>query len=112
MSPDTLIAAAGLLGLALIIAVAILATARLRMAQLETLRQLLAQGTDIDTATRLIDPGHRTRQLRRGLLLVAVGLAWSLVTWLIGGRAWIAGVAPILLGTVFLVLHGIERRTR
>ena len=112
MSPDTLIAAAGLLGLGLIIATAIHAAARLRIAQLDALRQLLAQGTDIDTATRLGDPGHRTRQLRRGRLLLAIGVAGSVTTWLIGGRAWIAGVAPILLGSVFLVLHGIEHRTR
>lgn len=112
MNPDTLITAAGLIGLALIIAAAIHAAARLRIAQLDTLRRLLAQGADIDAATRMIDPGHRTRQLRRGLLLLAIGLAWSLATWLIGGRAWIAGVAPILLGSVFLVLHGVERRSR
>lgn len=112
MNQDTLIATAGLIGLALVIATAIHAAARLRIAQLDALRQMLAQGIDSDAATRMIDPGHRTRQLRRGLLLVAIGLAWTLVTWLIGGRAWTAGVAPILLGTVFLVLHGVERHTR
>lgn len=112
MNQDTLIIAAGLIGLALIIAVAIHSAARLRMAQLDALRQLLAQGTDLDTATRLVDPGRSTRYLRRGLLLVAIGVAWSVITWMIGGRAWIAGVAPILLGIVFVVLHASQPRDR
>jgi hypothetical protein len=80
MSPDTLMTAAALLGLALIIATAIHAQTRLRVAQLDTLRRLLASGVDIATAERLIDPGRRTRLLRRGLLLLALGIGWGGIT--------------------------------
>ena len=53
-------------------------------------------------------PGRRTRSadLRRGLLLIAVGLAWSIVTFFVGGKAWMAGIVPVMLGRDVRAVQG------
>jgi hypothetical protein len=112
MTQDSIVAATALLGLALILATSIHALARLRIARLTALQTLIAQGTAPEAALDLIDPGRDTRLLRRGLLLLALAIAWSATTAMIGGKAWIAGIAPALLGLACLVLHVAERRRR
>jgi hypothetical protein len=54
----------------------------------------------------LLPRGNRDR--RRGVLLIAIGVAWSGITFCIGGSAWIMGFAPISLGLASLVLWKLD----
>jgi len=106
---DPIVVAAGIAGLALVLAATIHAGARLRIEQQRTLQKLLERGDDVDAAARLAGIADRGRRdLRRGVALVAIGLAWSAATFLVGGGAWRLGVAPVVLGLVFLVLWKLD----
>lgn len=106
---DPIVVAAGIAGLTLVLAATIHAGARLRIEQQRTLQKLLERGEDLEAAMRLAGIADRGRRdLRRGAALVAIGIAWSAATVLIGGVAWRLGVAPVLLGLVFLVLGKLD----
>ena len=108
---DPIVVAAGIAGLALVLATTILAGTRLRIEQQRTLQRLLERGDDVEAAARLVGIQDRGRlDMRRGASLVAIGLAWSAATFLLGGTAWRLGVAPVLLGLVFLVLWKLDER--
>lgn len=106
---DQAITVAGILGVSLILSTVVYVTGRLRIEQQRTLQKLLDSGGRIvdlpDTAgfTRRPD-----RDLRRGLLLIAIGVLWALVTFFIGGRAWILGVAPTALGLICLLFWKLD----
>jgi hypothetical protein len=100
---------AGVLGLAAILCVAIYAFARLRIEQERSLQRLIDRGLSGDELMRAAGVVDRpAKDLRRGLLLVGVGVSWSIVTFLFGGKAWMLGIMPITLGLVFVVLRVLD----
>lgn len=106
---QTLIVIAGILGLSLILAVTIHMLARLRIEQHRTLQKLIEQGAsgqELFRAAGLTPRGDRYR--RRGILLIALGLAWSMVTYFIGGPAWMMGLFPVLLGAACLLIWKLD----
>lgn len=110
---EPMIVAAGILGGSLILAVAIYVVGRLRIEQQRTLQALMERGVAGDELLRasgIADP--RSRDLRRGLLLIGIGVAWSTVTFFIGGRAWIMGAFPITLGIVYVLFRMFDGRSR
>lgn len=109
----TSIEIAAIFGLSLILAVAIYAFARLRVEQERTLQRLIDRGLSGDELLQtagLVDRG--TRDLRRGLLLIGVGFSWSLVTFFLGGSAWMFGIVPLTLGAVYVLLRILDGRRR
>lgn len=108
---DTVIAAAGILGVSLILAVAVHVSGRLRIEQQRTLQKLLDRGGNIESLVGVEGFARRAdRDLRRGVLLLMIGLVWSLVTYFIGGRAFILGAAPVVLGLVYLMFWKLDAR--
>lgn len=108
---DPIVLAAGILGIALILAVAVHAVARQRIEQQRTLQKLIERGLDVDAIASLAGIMNRgQRDLRRGTLLVAIGLAWSATTFFVGGKAWILGIVPIVLGGAILLLRTLDER--
>ena len=90
------ITAAGLLGLALILAVSIYVYARLRIERERTVQKLIHRGLTGDELIRAAGFGPpRRADLRRGLLLMGVGVGWAAVTFFMAvrrgrraGRRW------------------------
>lgn len=109
---DPIIIAAGILGLALILAVTVYAVARVRIEQQRTLQKLIERGSDISTFANVAGiPDRRQRDLWRGGLLIMIGVSWSLVTFFVGGKAWMLGIVPVLLGAVVLLLRKLDERS-
>ena len=110
---DTPVIVAGLLGLALILSVAIYSFGRLRIEQERSLQKLIDRGLSGEELLRSTGiPDRKRRDLRRGVLLIAVGLAWSGFTFFVGGNAWTFGIVPIFLGGVFVLLSILDGRSR
>lgn len=108
---DPIVLAAGILGAAVVLAVAVYASARVRIEQQRTLQALIVRGGDLPPHWGMhATPEQRDRRL--GLLLVGVGLAWSLGTLFVGGKAWMLGAIPVTLGAVFLLLWALDARAR
>jgi hypothetical protein len=110
---ETLLMAAGLLGLALICAATVLALGRVRSEQQRTLQKLIERGLAGDELLRaagILPLRHRDR--RRGLWLIALGLVWAGCTYFIGGPAWRLGLAPVLLGLASLAMWKLDDRGR
>lgn len=108
-----LVICAGILGLSLILSVAIFVFGRLRIEQQRTLQRLVDRGVSGDELVRSAGLAERGgRDLRRGLLLIGVGLSWSTVTFFIGGRAWILGVFPVTIGLVYVLFRVLDGRPR
>lgn len=108
---DSIIVAAGILGIALILAVAVHAIARLRVEQQRTLQKLIERGLDADAIVAAAAiPSRNQRELRRGAWLIAIGLAWSAATFFVGGKAWMLGIVPVMLGGVVLLLRKLDAR--
>ena len=111
MQPSAMIA--GILGISVILSVSIYVFARLRIEQERTVQKLIdrgIQGEELLRSAGLTDRG--SRDLRRGLLLIALGLSWSLVTFFAGGSAWIAGLFPIFIGLVYVLFRVLDGRPR
>ncbi len=107
------IASAGLLGLALILSVSVYGYARLRIERERTIQKLVDRGLTGDEFIRAAGLGTaRQVDLRRGLLLMGVGIAWAGVTFLIGGPAWKMGAAPLAIGIVYVLLWTLDGRPR
>jgi hypothetical protein len=107
------IVSSALLGLALVLSVGVYAYSRLRIERERTVQKLIDRGLTGEELVRAagLGPSHRS-DLRRGLLLLGVGLAWSGVTVLIGGPAWKLGGAPAVIGLVYVVLWTLNGRPR
>jgi hypothetical protein len=107
------IVASGLLGLAFVLSVSVYAYLRLRVERERTLQKLVERGLTGDDLIRAagLDRSRRS-DLRRGLLLIGVALAWSSVTFLVGGPAWKMGGAPLAIGLVYLLLWTLDGRPR
>jgi hypothetical protein len=105
--------AAGILGISLILAVSVYVFARLRIEQERTLQKLIDRGISGDELLRSAGLAERgSRDLRRGLLLIGIGLAWSTVTFFIGGKAWIVGIFPVVIGAVYVLFRVLDGRSR
>lgn len=110
---EPLVVAAGILGVALVSAVAIVVYGRMRLERERTLQRLVDRGLSPDDLARVVGPEARRRlDLTRGVLLVAVAMAWSGVTVAMGGRAWVLGIAPAALGLGYLLVWGLDGRRR
>ena len=84
---EPLTAIGGILGLAAVLAAAIFVYGRVRVERERTLQRLVDRGMTIDELARLLGPDAQRRlDLRRGVLLLAVAIAWSAVTFAIGGN--------------------------
>jgi hypothetical protein len=100
---------AGVLGLSAILCVAVYAFGRLRIEQERTLQKLVDRGLSGEELMRAAGVVDRpTKDLRRGLLLVGVGVSWSLFTFFVGGKAWMMGIVPITLGMAFVALRVLD----
>jgi hypothetical protein len=114
MQPAVLVA--GILGLSLILAVTIYAVARLRIEQYRTMQKFLDRGIANEDLARSAGLGDRTsRDLRRGLLLIAIGFAWSTVTFVLEGSqgpAWVFGLFPVSIGSVYVLFRTLDGRQR
>lgn len=110
---QTLIACAGILGMSLVLSVAIYAFGRLRIEQQTTLQKLIDRGVPDEQLLRSAGLAERGgRDLRRGLLLIGIGLSWSTVTYFVGGSAWIFGVFPVTIGAVYVLFRALDGRSR
>jgi hypothetical protein len=110
---QTSVAFAGILGIALILSVSIYVFGRLRIEQQNTLQKMIDRGVSGDELLRaagFVDLG--SRDLRRGLLLIGVGVSWSTVTFFAGGGAWMFGIVPLTMGAVFVLLRVLDGRPR
>lgn len=107
------IVASGMLGLAFVLSVGVYAYLRLRVERERTLQKLVERGLTGDDLIRTagLDRSRRS-DLRRGLLLIGVALAWSSVTFLVGGPAWKMGGAPLAIGLVYVLLWTLDGRPR
>lgn len=98
-------------GVSLILAVGLYAFSRIRIEQERTLQKLIERGAPGDALLVVAGiRGRGARDLRRGLLLVGVGVAWSVVTYTIGGSAWVFGVVPISIGVVLVLFRMLNGR--
>lgn len=110
---DTAIGVAAILGLSFILGVAVLMFARLRIEQQRTMQKLIDRGTSGDELARIVGvTGGAQRDRRRGGLLLAIGFGWSVVTFFIGGKAWLMGLVPIALGIAYLLLSRFNESRR
>ncbi|MCX7513890.1 DUF6249 domain-containing protein [Frateuria hangzhouensis] len=110
---NTVIAIAGIFGLSLVLASIVLAFARLKIEQQRTLQRLIDRGVGSEQWPALAGLPHpASRDLRRGLLLLAVGLSWSAVTFFVGGKAWVLGFLPAALGLACLLLWKLDEHGR
>ena len=107
------IPSSALLGLALLLSVVVYAYSRLRIERERTLQKLIDRGLTGDELVRNAGLGQPHRSdLRRGVLLIGLGVAWAGVTYFIGGPAWRMGGAPAAIGLVYLVLWALNGRPR
>jgi len=110
---QTYIAIAGILGASLILSVVIHMVGRLRIEQQKTLQKLIDRGISGEELYQSAGfTGRGDRDLRRGILLIAIGLAWSAVTYFVGGPAWILGLVPVAIGLVHLLFRKLDDRQR
>lgn len=110
---EPLAATGGILGLAVVLAVAIGAYGRVRLERERTLQRLVDRGLTVDELARILGPDVQRRlDLRRGVLLLAVAAAWSAVTFAIGGRAWTLGAVPAAIGLAYVTVWGVHGRQR
>lgn len=107
------IVSSALVGLALVLSVGVYAYSRVRIERERTMQKLIDQGLTGDELVRAagLGPPHRS-DLRRGLLLIGVGVAWAGVTFFIGGPAWKMGGAPAVIGIVYVLLWTLNGRPR
>jgi hypothetical protein len=107
------IVSSALLGLALLLSVLVYAYSRVRIERERTLQKVIDRGGTGDDLVRAAGLGQPHRSdLRRGLLLIGVGIAWSGVTYFIGGTAWRMGGAPAVIGLVYVLLWAVNGRPR
>jgi hypothetical protein len=110
---DQSIAVAGVIGLALTLSVTIYMFGRLRIEQERSYQKLIDRGLAGEELLRSAGIADRGRRdLRRGILLIAVGVAWSGFTVGIGGDAWTWGIVPITFGVVLVLLGILDGRFR
>lgn len=92
-----------------IVAIALYSNVRKDRQKHETLRLVIEKGGEIPTALLVSAPNPRA-DLRRGLLLLSVGLALGilLIATKSGHGAWTAALIPTFLGAAYLVMYRFE----
>lgn len=106
---ETAITAAGILGVSMILSVLVYVNGRLRIEQQRTLQKILERGGNAEQLAGMVGFARRAdRDRRRGIILVAIGVLWSLVTFFIGGSAWILGIVPVALGLLYLLFWKLD----
>lgn len=106
---EAIITAAGILGVSMILSVLVYVNGRLRIEQQRTLQKMLDRGDKVERLARMDGVGPRAdRDRRRGIVLVTIGVLWSLVTFFVGGSAWILGIVPVALGLVYLLFWKLD----
>ncbi len=109
----TLVIVAGIIGLSLILSVTIYIHGRLRIEHQRSLQKLIDSGAGTEALHNALGIAPASgRDLRRGILLLAIGLAWSGVTYFIGGPAWMLGAVPVILGLACLLLWKLDGKNR
>jgi Domain of unknown function (DUF6249) len=103
---------AALLGLSLILTATIYVIGRLKIEQERTLQKALERGVALETLGPMLAMSRSSRDLRRGILLIAVGVAWSTITYFVGGQAWLAGIGPIAIGAAYVIFGLLDGRAR
>jgi uncharacterized protein DUF6249 len=68
----------------------------------ETLRKMVEKGMEIPTAM-LVPPSRPTSDLRRGLVLVGLGLGLVPLLMFTAEKLWAIGLVAILMGVAFLI---------
>lgn len=110
---QNLILVAVILGISLILSVFIHVFGKLKIEQQKTLQKLLDQGPVNDMLAKAIGINSRQeKDFRRGLAFIAIGASWTLVTFFIGGKAWILGFIPVMIGLVYLLLWKFDGTRR
>lgn len=94
-----------------IVAIALYSNYRKDKQKHETLRLVIEKGGEIPTALLMNTPNPRA-DLRRGLLLLSVGLALGilLLATKSGHGAWTAALIPSFLGAAYLVMYRFEQQ--
>ena len=102
---ETSLSITALIGIAAVLVVAVFIFGRLKIEQQRTIQKLLEKddGSRPELAQALGSLRRGDNDLRRGMLLVASGLVWSVTTFFIGGNAWIFGGVPVVIGIVYLL---------
>lgn len=101
---ESLVAAAGILGAAMVLTMVVYMFGRLKLEQQKTLQKLLDKDEETRADwSRILGHGQRAEaDFRRGSMLVVVGAALTVLFFFMGGIGWIFGFVPILLGLVYL----------
>src|SRR5262245_5474258 len=95
-----------------IVAAALYASYRKDRQRHETLRRAIERGAEIPPSL-LIPPRPPHSDLRRGVLLLSVGVALAilLIATSPAPGIWTAALIPVSLGLGYLVVHRLERRS-
>ncbi|HET9192053.1 MAG TPA: DUF6249 domain-containing protein [Vicinamibacterales bacterium] len=110
---DQSIAVAGVIGLAMTLSVTIYMFGRLRIEQERSFQKLIDRGLSGEELLRSAGIADRARRdLRRGILLIAVGIAYSGFTFNIGGDGWTLGIIPITFGIALILFSILDGRFR
>ena len=108
---QNMVIAAGILGFSAVACAIVLVMGRIKVEQQKTLRLLLERGDSAgDILNTLYSPGALSADTRRGILFIALGLAWSLTTVFVGGMGWIFGGLPVAAGLIFLLFGKLNAR--
>ncbi len=96
---------AGLIGVAAVLVAAVIIFGKLKIEQQRTLQKLLEKddGSRPELTEALESLRRGDNDLRRGMLLVASGVVFSLTFLYVGGNAWTFGGIPVMIGFVYLL---------
>ena len=113
--PETLVALAGMLlsfGLPFAL-VAVILYYKLRKQRLthETIARLAEKGMPVPPELLLPPRSRRNASLQGGLVLIALGIALSVLMWEVRGP-WSVGLIPGLIGLALLASWAIDRRNQ
>ncbi len=110
---QNLILVAVILGISLILSVFVHVFGKLKIEQQKTLQKLLDHGPLNDMLAKSVGIySSAEKDFRRGLAFIAIGTSWSLVTFFIGGKAWILGFVPLIIGLIYLLLWKFDGTRR
>ena len=101
---------------ALIITAALFFINRTKVAKQRTIQTLVESGKDI-TPELLESLGLKVKKVpqddfRKGVLLFVSGVVLTLILKIIGGMIWIFGIAPTILGIVYIVFSRLNSAKR
>jgi hypothetical protein len=102
---ETPIIIAGLISVAAVVVAAVIIFGRLKVEQQRTVQKLLDKddGSRPELTQALGSLRRGDNDLRRGVLLIASGLIFTLTFFFVGGIAWIFGAVPVTIGLVYLL---------